>query len=258
MPPTPIADLSLKARWQAGQSLINGWCALAAPAVAEIVAEQGFDSLTADLQHSMTDLDMAVTLLRCFDRAEVPTLARVPTNEPGLMMKLLDAGYGGIICPLVNTEDDAWRFVSACRYHPRGGRSFGPIRASLRYGPSYVATANDHVTTLAMIETAEAMDNLDRILAVEELDAVYIGPSDLALSLGVAPAPVPTDPKVLDAIREIRERATRAGKAACIHCGSPEMAQATLAEGFRLVTITTDARIFAAAVADWLKAARAT
>jgi 4-hydroxy-2-oxoheptanedioate aldolase len=172
-------------------------------------------------------------------------IVRVPWLEPGIVMKSLDAGAYGVICPMVNTRDDAARLVSYARYAPKGTRSFGPVRAALYGGADYAAKANDTVVTFAMIETAQALDNLDAILTVEGLDAIYIGPSDLSLALGCAPVFDDVEPKVAEAIKHIAARAKAHGVTAGVHNGRADVALARIALGFRFVTLGSDARLLA-------------
>jgi 4-hydroxy-2-oxoheptanedioate aldolase len=247
---------SIKGHLSGDNKIICGWCSLPSPVTAEIVARQNFDAVAIDLQHGLIDYQTALNMLQVVDGKGVPTLCRVPWNEPGIIMKALDSGFSGIICPMINTREDAERFVAACRYAPVGQRSFGPTRAMSVFGPDYPSRANDLITTFAMIETRQALDNLDSILGVREIDAVYIGPADLGLSLGYAPSLLPQDAAVYDAIEEIRSKAKAAGKIAGIHCGSPQMAREMLSGGFDLVTLVTDARIFTSAVAAALADAR--
>jgi 4-hydroxy-2-oxoheptanedioate aldolase len=246
----------LKAHFARGGKAINGWCSIPSAVTAEIMA-QLFDTVSIDLQHGLMDYQTALSMLQAIDRRAIPTLCRVPWNEPGIIMKALDAGFTGIICPMVNTREEAERFAASCRYAPRGTRSFGPTRALAVHGPDYVSTADDLVTTFAMVETAAALTNLDEILSVDEVDGIYIGPADLSLSLGYPPSLQPTDGAVWDAIAEIRVKAKAAGKAAAIHCGSPGMVRDMLAAGFDLATLVTDARLFANALAAGLNEARA-
>jgi 4-hydroxy-2-oxoheptanedioate aldolase len=183
-------------------------------------------------------------------------MARVPWNEPGILMKCLDAGFQGVICPMVNTAEDARRLVAATRYAPLGGRSFGPTRANLVHGQAYVKTANTQVAVLAMIETREALANLDAILAVEGIDGVYVGPSDLGLSLGYEPTLDPSAVEVKDAIRTILTRARAAGRIAGVHCGSVEMIRRMWADGAQFCSLLTDVRLFVQALATPLAALR--
>ncbi len=187
--------------------------------------------------------------------ATVP-IVRVPWLEPGIVMKTLDAGAYGVICPMVNTREDAQRLVSYTHYAPQGARSFGPVRAALYGGADYATQANQTLVAFAMIETAQALDNLDAILSVEGLDAIYIGPSDLSLALGCKPVFDDVDPKVAQAIDHIVERARAHGVQAGVHNGRPDVALARIARGFRFVTVSSDARILAAGAQDLLQAMR--
>ena len=248
----PITDLH--AHFAAGGKAVNGWCAIPSAVTAEIMGRQGFDLMTVDLQHGLIDYQMALTMCQVLQGLPAPVLARVPWNEPGILMKCLDAGFAGIICPMVNTAEDAQRLVQSTRYAPLGSRSFGPTRANMVYGTGYARAANTAVMVLAMIETREALGNLDAILAVEGIDGVYVGPSDLGLSLGYEPTLDPTAPEVLAAITEIATRTKAAGKIAGIHTGSPTMIRQMLTQGFDFASLLTDARLFTSAIAAQLAA----
>lgn len=246
----------LKATWGAGRRTVNGWCCLPSAEVAEIVGAADFDTVTVDLQHGLVDYQTALGMFRALDRHGKPVMARVPWNDPGIVMKVLDAGVWGVICPMVNTRAEAERFVAACRYPPRGVRSYGPTRAALRFGADYPSGADDFVATIAMIETQQALDNLDDILAVPELDAVYIGPSDLSLSLGCPPTLSPDAEKVLSAMAGVRTRAHAAGKAAGTHTGGPERVRRVLGEGFDFASVGTDAGLLRNALTAAAEASR--
>ncbi len=247
---------SVREIWEQGGKCLNGWCAMPSTVTAEIVARQPFDTLTIDLQHGLVDYQMALMMLQAMGVSDAPKLARARWNDPGFIMALLDAGFTGIICPMINTRQEAEAFVSACRYAPHGSRSFGPTRASYAYGPTYQEEADTRIAKLAMIETREALDNLDDILTVDGLDAVYIGPSDLAISMGYPPSLEDIAPEVAEAITTIREKAQAAGRFAGIHTGNAAVAAAMLRDGFDLASLSTDTKIFAAAVAGMLKEAR--
>ena len=253
----PIDPTAIHAHFQAGHKAINGFCSIPSTIVAEIVGRAGFDMLTIDLQHGLIDYQAALTMLQVLQGLPAPVLARVPWNEPGIIGKMLDAGAAGVICPMVNTVQDARALVQATRYAPLGGRSFGPARANMVYGPAYAKTANQRVLVLAMIETRQALDNLDAILAVDGIDGVYVGPSDLGLSLGYEPTLEPTAPEVLDAIAEIGRRAKAAGRIAGCHCGSVAMVRRLQAQGFDFGSLLTDMRIVTQAFAGHLAEYRA-
>ncbi len=247
----------LRALWKQGQAAVNGWLAVPNAFSAEVMAHQGWDSLTIDLQHGVIDYAQMLTMLQAISTTPTVPIVRVPWLEPGIIMKSLDAGAYGVICPMVNTREDCQRLLSYTRYAPRGTRSFGPIRALLYGGADYPQHANDTVVTFAMIETAQALDNLDAILSVEGLDAIYIGPSDLSLALGCRPVFDDVDPKAAQAIDHILERAKAHGVKAGIHHGLPDVARARIAKGFRFVTVSSDARMLAQGSQQLLAAMRA-
>lgn len=250
----PITDI--KAHFAAGGTAVNGWCAIPSPITAEIMGRAGFDLMTIDLQHGLIDYQTALTLLQVLQGLPAPVMVRVPWNEPGIVMKCLDAGFSGLICPMINTAEDARQLVQSSRYAPLGGRSFGPTRANLVHGTGYAKGANSTVPVFAMIETRQAMENLDDILAVEGIDGVYVGPSDLGLSLGYEPTLEPTAPEVLEAISAIGARARAAGRIAGIHTGSPAMVRTMQAKGFHFASLLTDARLFISALSVQLAEVR--
>jgi 4-hydroxy-2-oxoheptanedioate aldolase len=235
----------LRTMWQQDKCVVNGWLALPNGFAAETMAHQGWDSLTIDMQHGLVDYQAMVGMLQAISTTDTVPMVRVPWLEPGIIMKSLDAGAYGVICPMVNTREDAQKLVAYSHYAPRGTRSFGPVRATLYGGADYATHANDTIVAFAMIETAQALDNLDAILSVEGLDAVYIGPSDLSLSLGCRPVLDNVDPKAQEAIDHVLARAKAHGVVAGIHNGLTDGALARAAKGFRFVTIGSDARFLA-------------
>src|SRR5438067_3851662 len=186
-----------------GGRVLNGWLSLANSYSAEIMAHQGFDSVTIDLQHGAVDYQAAVGMLQAISTTAAVPMVRVPWNEPILTLKLLDAGAYGVICPMINSKAQAEAFVDACRYPPRGSRSFGPNRAVLYGGADYWRHANEEILLFAMVETLEALADLEGITSVDGLDGVYVGPSDLSLSMGKAPSLDPQDDDVVQAIKQI-------------------------------------------------------
>ncbi|MBL8341371.1 MAG: 2,4-dihydroxyhept-2-ene-1,7-dioic acid aldolase [Rubrivivax sp.] len=247
----------LRTLWAADKPVLNGWLAIPNGFAAEVMAHQGWDSLTVDLQHGVIDYSQMLPMLQAISTTATVPVVRVPWLEPGIVMKSLDAGAYGVICPMVNTRDDAARLVAYTHYAPRGTRSFGPIRAGYYGGADYAAKANDTVVAFAMIETAQALDNLDAILSVEGLDAIYIGPSDLSLALGCKPVFDDVEPKVAEAIRHIGERAKAHGVKAGVHNGRADVALARIALGFRFVTLGSDARLLASGSQELLGAVAA-
>jgi 4-hydroxy-2-oxoheptanedioate aldolase len=241
-----VRENRLRTLWKSGGAAVNGWLAIPNSFSAETMAHQGWDTLTIDMQHGMIDYAAMVPMLQAISTTATVPVVRVPWLEPGILMKTLDAGAYGVICPMVNTREDAQKLVAYTHYAPRGTRSFGPVRATLYAGADYAQHANDTIVTFAMIETAQALDNLDDILSVEGLDAIYIGPSDLSLALGCTPTFDDLDPKAAEAVEHILARANAHGVVAGIHNGTPESALKRIAKGFQFVTISSDARLMAA------------
>lgn len=240
----------VKSRWAEGKPVLNGWLAIANPFSAEIMAAQGYDSVTIDMQHGIVGYDGAVPMLQAMRASGVTPLVRVPWLEPADIMKALDAGAYGVICPMINTREEAERLVSYVRYPPTGVRSFGPSRALFSAGTGYAQEADDEMICLAMIETAQAFQNLDEILATPGLDGVYIGPADLTLGLQgkrYAPGFDRREPEMIEAIQHILHSAHKAGKRAALHNGTAEYAAQAVSWGFDLVTVSNDVRLMAGA-----------
>ena len=239
-----------------GKTVLNAWLAIANPFSAELMAHQGFDAVTIDLQHGPVDFQAAVGMLAAISTTPAVPMVRVPWNEPILTAKLLDAGAYGVICPMINSKAEAEALVGACRYPPRGARSFGPNRALLYGGADYWQHANDEVLVFAMVETREAVKNLDEIVSVEGLDGVYVGPSDLSLSMGKTPTLDPQDPEVVAAIKAICAGTRKRGKIAGVHTDGAKTAIRRFGEGYQLCTILSDARLMANAAAAAVREAR--
>ncbi len=244
---------ALKKLLAEGRTAVNGWVAIPSPFAAEVYAAQGFDSVALDMQHGALDINDVVPLLQAICQSSATPMVRVPWNNPADIMRVLDAGAYGIICPMINTRAEAQALVQAGRYPPMGARSFGPFRAAQYAGPDYWAHANSEVLLLAMIETTEAVSNLDDILGVEGLDGVYVGPSDLSLSMGRTPTLDPTDKDVLAAIKTIVGKTRGKGMIAGVHTDGPKTAAKRYAEGFQFCTLLNDVRVMANAAAALVK-----
>jgi 4-hydroxy-2-oxoheptanedioate aldolase len=249
----------ISAQWEAGKPVINGWLSIACPFTAEIMAAQGYDSITIDLQHGLVGYEVATTMLQAMRASAVTPLVRVPWLDPAAIMKSLDAGAYGVICPMINTREEAERLVSYVRYPPHGVRSFGPTRANFSAGADYGQHADTEVLCFAMIETAEAVANLDDIVSTPGLDGVYIGPADLTLGLTGRRYPTGFDrgePEIVEVIQTILHKAHAAGIRACLHNGTPTYAAKAIGWGFDLVTISNDVRLLAGAAQASVAAAR--
>lgn len=246
----------LKAIWASGGTVFNAWLWIPSGFSAEIVAHAGFDAVTVDCQHGLAGREAAGAMFTAISTTDAVPLARSQANDPGEIMKLLDLGAYGIVCPLVNSAEECRRFVAACRYPPAGSRSFGPARGWLYGGEDYALHANDEIVAFAMIETREALAALDDILAVPGLDGVYVGPNDLCLSLGHPAAQDSAVPEVVDAIERIRARAVAHGKIPGIACPSGAVAAKRVKQGFRFVTPGNEARLLGAALKGALAEAK--
>lgn len=244
----------IQAVWAKGGVPRNVFLAIPNAFSAEVMASVGFDGITVDMQHGLSDYRDALAMMQAMSRYDVTPMVRVPWNDPAIVMKSLDAGAMGVICPMINTRAEAEKFVGACRYAPKGYRSTGPVRAVFYAGTDYHNRADTAVLTFAMIETQQALDNLDDILTVPGLDAVYIGPSDLSVSLGGSPGGDQREPRVMEAIELILARAKAQNVKACIHTLSPDYANEMIAKGFDLVTISSDHRMMQARAAEMLGA----
>jgi 4-hydroxy-2-oxoheptanedioate aldolase len=243
----------LLAAWKSPTTSLGGWCTLPGGLAAEVIARQDLDWVCIDQQHGMIDDSTAIDMLQGITAAGKPAIVRVRWNEAPAIMSALDAGAMGVIIPMIETAEDARRAVSACRYPPHGQRSYGPIRARDVFG-STDPDVLSQVACVVMIETPEALENLDEILDVPGIDGIYLGPSDLALSLGEKPG---TTAKILETtMTMVAEKARARGIAVGIHTGHGSVAARYVAEGYDFVTCFSDAGMISAAVAHHLSLAR--
>ena len=251
-----MRENTLKKIWAQGRAAVSGWLSIPSAFSAEVMAHQGFDSLVIDMQHGVIDYQAAVGMLAAISTTPVIPLARVPWNDPAYVMKILDAGAYGVICPMINNRAEAEALVRVCKYPPRGQRSFGPVRASLYAGADYVDHANDQLLVLPMVETAEAVQNLDEILSTPGVDGVYVGPSDLSLALGCKPRLDQTDPPVVEAQQKIVAACKRHGVVAGIHNATSGYALKMIEAGYRFVVLASDSRFMAARAGEEISAVR--
>ena len=252
-----MRENNIRKIWSNGGTVINGWLAIPSSISAELMALQDWDSICIDLQHGAIGYETAITMLQAISTTNKTHIIRVPANESGIIGKVLDAGAYGVICPMVNTAAEAAALVRSCRYHPQGQRSVGPLRASLYAGADYVKNANSTVLTMPMIESAEAVRNLDAILATPGLDSVYVGPSDLSVSMNESAGFDPMFPEVLKAVELIAERANKAGVMPGIHVGSVAYGKRCRDMGYRMITYLSDFRMLQQAATRGIAAMRA-
>lgn len=223
-----------------GRIVLNGWSVIPGAFLAETMASLGWDALTIDAQHGIIGYAEMVAMLQGASTADLTPMVRLAGNDPVLIGQALDAGAMGVICPLVNSAEDAAGFVAACRYPPHGNRSSGATRAMIYAGFDYGQHANDQVLKFAMIETADGLAALDAIAATPGLDGLYIGPSDLSLALGGTQGFDKDEPHMLEAYARIVDAATRHGIVAGIHTASPAFAGRMADMGFRFITLVGD------------------
>jgi 4-hydroxy-2-oxoheptanedioate aldolase len=232
----------LRETWAAGKPALNGWLGIPSTFSAEIMSKQDFDSITIDLQHGLTDYSIAVPMMQAMSAGDATMICRVPWLEAGIIMKLLDAGALGIICPMINTRAEAEAFVGACRYAPDGYRSSGPVRAGIIY-PDYHNQANKQIVSMAMIETEQAVANVEEICATPGLTGIYVGPSDLAISMGEGPGLDRKPGKVYDAIQHVLSVAKKAGIRTGLHCMDPAYIKKMYGTGFEFASLSNDVRL---------------
>jgi 4-hydroxy-2-oxoheptanedioate aldolase len=249
----------LKARLKSGKACVNAWLAIPSGFSAEVMAQCGFDSVTVDMQHGVQDYQSMVQCFQAMDKYPITPMVRVPWNEPGIIGKVLDGGAWGVICPMVNTPAEAKALASACLYPPNGKRSNGPIRAAA-YGEAspYQSIANDEVLVVPMIETQEAIDNIDGILDVPGIGGIYVGPSDLGLSLGMKPMLDREEPEIFPIYEKLVKATSRRGQFAGIHNATGAYAARMIAMGFRFVTLANDSGLMARAAREQIAITRKT
>lgn len=247
----------LRRIWDEGRTAFGIWATIPSGFSAEIVARAGPDYVCVDQQHGLTGSDHLPELLRAIAGAGATPLVRVPANEPYLIGRALDLGALGVVVPLVEDERDAEAAVAACRYPPAGSRSFGPIRAADALGSNDPDVLGAEVLCFAMVETRRGLENVDAIAATPGLDGIYVGPSDLAIGLGLKPGPDETSDAHGEAVETILSACRRHGIVPGMQCRTGESAAARAAQGFRLVTTCLDVGLLRTGAARELERARA-
>ena len=245
----------IKALWRDGKPAVVGWLSSGSPFLAEVMAHSGYDAVVVDMQHGMgITPDRAIACLQAISTTDTVPMVRVPWNDPLQMQYVLDAGAYGVIVPMVNNRAEAAKATGACRYPPMGYRSIGPNRARLYAGADYFQHANEELIVLVMIETQEGLDNLEEIAKVPGLDGFYIGPSDLAIALGLPPGVESfKDPRHMAACQEVLDAANAEGVIPGHHSGGPVDAVRLIGQGFRICCVGSDAGFISSGSADALK-----
>ncbi len=233
MRPNPLRE-----RWGDGDVALGGWLTIPGSVGAEAMASIGLDYVCIDMQHGLVDYADSIGMLQAISTGSSTAVVRVPENQFGHIGRALDAGAMAVIVPMVNTVDQCEAAVASARYAPIGSRSYGPTRVQPLEGADYWERADQDVAVIPMIETVTAMENLDGILAVPGVDAIYVGPADLSISMGLPPGDQ-NDPEFLTALDTILEACGRHGVVPGMHSNAA-VARDRIERGFRMLTITTD------------------
>ncbi len=246
--------MSLREKWSAGDETLGVWLSIPSTVSAELSARQPFDYVCIDTQHGAIDYLTSVSMIQAIELGGGAPIVRVPWNEPGVIGKTLDAGAHGVIVPMVNTREQAEAVVRGARYVPDGARSWGPVMAGMRHENNR-QWADDTIAVIPMIETVEAISNLDDILPVPGIDAIYVGPADLSISLGLQPSGNPDEGPLDEALATIVDGCRRHGVVPGIHA-SGALAPKRREQGFRMITVSSDALAMKAGYASELADAR--
>lgn len=237
-----------------GTPSVGTWLATGSPLAAEMLAHQGFDWLNVDMEHNAIDISQTQAIFQAIATTDCIPFARVPWNDPQIIKRVLDIGAYGVVIPTIQSEAEAEAAVGACRYPPDGYRGMGTIRGRLYGGADYAERANDEICVVLMLETWKAVEDADAILSVPGIDAVFIGPNDLAASMGLPLGLDNAHPDHVAAVSAIREACERHGVPPGIHCASPEAVNARMAEGFKWIALSSDAGLMSGAAAEQIGA----
>jgi len=223
-----------------GETIFCGWLHIPNTWSAEIMANAGWDCLTVDMQHGLQNIETAMQMMQAISTTETVPLARANWNDPGTLMRLLDMGACGIICPMINTVEQCEQFVQACLYPPLGYRSFGPTRQRIYSGQYYGEHANEETLILAMIETKEAVENIEAIASINNLDGIFVGSGDLRLSL-TGTNKITADNDIFDhAINQILDTCKTQNIVPGIWVPNVEQAKIMIQKGFQFIALQSD------------------
>jgi 4-hydroxy-2-oxoheptanedioate aldolase len=248
---------SLARRLRAGETVYTGWCALPAPIIVEVMAREGFSAVAIDLQHGLWDFAATVTGIGAIHGAGAAPIVRVPFGDFATVSRALDCGAEGVVAPMINTVEDARKFVAVAKFPPLGERSWGPNRAmmlgQIADPKVYLRDANELTVTFAMIETSTAMANIDAIAATPGIDVLFVGPSDLSITLTDGAVLDPHSKEIEAALEKIVAAAKKAGKVAGLYCATAERAVAMSKRGFKFLAVGSDLGFLRAGIAPQMK-----
>ncbi len=248
-----MAGYFLSERLKVDRPLFFTWSIMPGAVTAETLARSAFEACLIDMQHGLIDFADMLAMMTAMHKAGKPVLVRPPLSDQGLQAKVLDAGAAGVVVPMINTPAEARALVETTKYPPLGQRSWGAYLAQAASGlttADYLARANGLFTTIAMIETRQAVDNVEAIAATDGIDGLFVGPNDLCISLTGGEAPDYRHPKVQAALPVIVKAAEAAGKVPGIFAPTPDLALEFAGQGFRLISVGTDAGFLSAAAAS--------
>jgi 4-hydroxy-2-oxoheptanedioate aldolase len=247
----------VRERWIAGEVALNAWSTFGGDSAAGVLASAGFDAVTVDLQHGEQTLEGLGDVVGAIELAGAVPFVRIAWNDPATVMRTLDLGARGVICPMVDTAEDAAAFVRFCRYPPLGARSYGPVRSAFGTGHGHTETANESVLAFAQIETSDGWANVEAICATTGLDGVYVGPADLSLALGFDGFADLSAPDMVEALDRVVAAASSQGVVPGIHAPSFERAVEMARRGFRFVGAAGDVELLRAGAAESIERTRA-
>ena len=242
-----------KEKLKRGEPAIGTWMGLSDSLSAEVLANMGFDWLTIDMEHNPIDFGDLLHILQAISSTNTTPFVRVPWNDPQAIKRVLDCTAYGIVVPNVKNGEEAKRAVGACRYPPVGYRGVGGARHRIYGGPDYMEKANDEISVHLMIEDVEAVKRADEIMSVPGVDAIFIGPNDLAYSMGVPGGYDNKHPDHMAACKHVLTTGKRLGVPVGIHCSGPEEINRRIEEGYLWMPMISDIRFLQAAVQDALK-----
>jgi 4-hydroxy-2-oxoheptanedioate aldolase len=252
-----MGTFTLAGRLRAGETVFSGWCGLPYPIVAETLARDGFSAVTIESQHGLWDVGSILTGVAAVRQGGAAPIVRVPLGDFALVSRALDFGAEGIIAPMINTPADARAFAAAAKFPPVGERSWGPHRAITLGGvpdmATYLREANDHIITLAMIETRTALQNFDAIITTPGIDGFFLGPSDLSIALSNGKNVDPMSKEVDAELERMITGAQKAGKIPGAYCHSAERAAALAKRGVKFLAVSSDLNMLRAGAAAALK-----
>jgi 4-hydroxy-2-oxoheptanedioate aldolase len=253
-----IPAFTLARRLRAGETVFSGWCGLPYPIVAETIGREGFAAVTLDSQHGLWDVSTILAAVAAVRQAAAAPVVRVPVGDFAFVSRALDFGAEAIIAPMINTPADARAFAAAAKYPPIGERSWGPHRATTLAGLTdqsvYLRESNDHIVTLAMIETRTALTNLDAIVDTPGIDGLFLGPSDLSIALSNGASLDPLSSEVERELDRILAATARTKKIPGVYCHTGERAAALAKRGVRFLAVASDLAMLRAGAAAALEA----